>query len=44
MVKTAEYIGLADFKASILKDGIEAAASTHLMDRVPFVFDNDWEL
>ncbi|WP_316192630.1 hypothetical protein [Bradyrhizobium sp. SZCCHNRI1029] len=34
----------ADFKAAILKHGLEAAASTHLMERVPFVFDDDWEL
>ena len=39
-----EAASLSDFKASILRDGIEAAASTHLMDRIPFVFNNDWEL
>ncbi|MGQ0685919.1 hypothetical protein [Bradyrhizobium sp.] len=37
-------VSLDEFKASILKNGIEAAASTHLMDRIPHVFDNDWEL
>jgi hypothetical protein len=35
---------LTEFKASIVRDGVDAAASTHLMDRVPFVFDEDWEL
>ncbi|RWB78333.1 MAG: hypothetical protein EOQ50_00480 [Mesorhizobium sp.] len=35
---------LQEFKAAILKDGVEAAASTHLMDRIPFVFKNDWGL
>jgi hypothetical protein len=35
---------LADFKASILKEGIEAAASKYLLDRIPFVFNEDWEL
>ena len=35
---------LAEFKASIIKDGIDVAASTHLMDRIPFVFNDNWEL
>jgi hypothetical protein len=35
---------LAEFKAAIIRDGIDAAASTHLMDRIPFVFNDDWEL
>jgi hypothetical protein len=44
MANQDETFTLTEFKASILKNGIEAAASTHLMDRIPFVFDNDWEL
>jgi hypothetical protein len=32
---------LAEFKASIIKDGIDVAASTHLMDRIPFVFNDN---
>jgi hypothetical protein len=35
---------LAEFKASILTSGIEAAASTYLMERIPHVFADDWEL
>jgi hypothetical protein len=44
MPKKVEPIGLAEFKASIIKNGIEVAASTYLMERIPFVFANDWEL
>ncbi len=32
------------FKSSVLTSGIEAAAATHLMERVPFLFKDDWEL
>ncbi|CDX59321.1 conserved hypothetical protein [Mesorhizobium plurifarium] len=35
---------VVEFKASIVKYGIEAATTTYLMDRVPFVFNNDREL
>ena len=35
---------LAEFKELIIRNGIDVAASTHLMDRVPFVFNDDWEL
>jgi predicted nucleotidyltransferase len=35
---------LADFRAAIIRDGMDAAASTHLLDRVPFVFNDNWEL
>ncbi|MDX8529908.1 hypothetical protein RFM41_11200 [Mesorhizobium sp. VK25A] len=41
MVKNAT---LSAFKASIVKDGIDAAVATYLMDRVPFVFGDDREL
>lgn len=44
MPTNSEGASLLAFKSSIISHGIEAATSTHLMDRVPFVFNNDWEL
>ncbi|WLA79247.1 hypothetical protein [Bradyrhizobium elkanii] len=44
MPPSSAYDRVAEFKAAILKNGIEAAASTYLMDRIPHVFGSDWEL